>query len=77
MSKFINVFPVKAENSYFSNFILSLLFDYFEWWKFTENPKTEEFSEKLILARARARGRACIIKFEKYELSGFTGKKNY
>ena len=43
--------------------------------EFTENPKTEEFSEKLILARARARGRACIIKFEKYELSGFTGKK--
>ena len=25
---------------------------YFECWKFTENPKIEEFSENMILARA-------------------------
>ena len=48
---------------------------YFECWKFTENPKIEEFSENMILARARARGRARIKKFEKYGLSAFTGKK--
>ena len=28
---------------------------YFECWKFTENPKIEEFSENMILACARAR----------------------
>ena len=39
---------------------------YFECWKFTENPKIEEFSENMILARARAPGRARIKKCEKY-----------
>ena len=35
---------------------------YFECWKFTENPKIEEFSENMILARARARIKKIWIK---------------
>ena len=48
---------------------------YFECWKFIEIPKIDEFSEKLILARARASAGARMMKSEKYELSAFTGKK--
>ena len=75
---------MKAESPYFSNICkwgtaggLGEALFYFECWKFTENPKIEEFSENMILARARARGRTRIKKFEKYGLSAFTGKKNY
>ena len=35
---------------------------YFECWKFTENPKIEEFSENMILARARVRAGARALK---------------
>ena len=49
---------------------------YFECWKFIEIHKIDEFSKKLILARARARAGVRMMKFEKYELSAFSGKKN-
>ena len=76
MSKFINFFPVKAESSYFSNFMmrarprtrarapipLRMLKIY---WK----------SQNRRIFRKTDFVRACIIKFEKYELSAFTGKK--
>ena len=48
---------------------------YYECWKFTENPKMEEFSENTVLLRARACERARIIKSEKYESPAFTDKK--
>ena len=48
---------------------------YFECWKFTENSQIGKFSENVILARARARAGARMIKSKKYEPSAFTGKK--
>ena len=47
------------------------------FWKFSDFGIFSEFSAfKVKLARARARAGAHMIKFEKYELSVFTGKKN-
>ena len=70
---------MKAESSYFSNFIMRARprarQNHF-FWKFLDFGIFSEFPAfKVKLARARARGRARMIKFEKYELSAFTGKK--
>ena len=46
------------------------------FWKFFDFRIFSEFPTfKVKLARARARAGAHMIKFEKYELSAFTGKK--
>ena len=47
------------------------------FWKFFGFGIFSKFPTfEVELARARARGRARTMKFEKYELSAFTGKKN-
>ena len=73
---------MKAESSYFSDFIMRVrprarvraktIF----FWKFFDFGIFSEFPAfKVKLARACARAGAHMKKFEKYELSAFTGKK--
>ena len=77
-------FPVKAESSYFSDFIMRVRLrarvraKTIFFWKFFDFGIFSEFPAfKVKLARACARAGAHMKKFEKYELSAFTGKKNY
>ena len=74
--------PVKAESSYFLNFIMCAPARARARANFTLNagnslkiPKSKDFQKKWFW-RARGQGGARIIKSEKYELSAFTGK-NY
>ena len=73
---------MKAESSYFSDFIMRVRLrarvraKTIFFWKFFDFGIFSEFPAfKVKLARACARAGAHMKKFEKYELSAFTGKK--